>query len=485
MDKETYIKHLEILELDSLPQDFPTLAQVKSAYHRLKELYSFAEISVVTEPLEDEFSTNDRMEIIDQLDIAYEALVHFLVDKDRVEKEAFARAGIMEDTKAEYFPPEEDESEEEHAVTSDLHDDGMSTAQLEPGEITGELDLPEVEDLQADEHELSVSLAQEEHHIEMPADLHNTDEYHLPPEEPVTPAEPETPEEPEAIEVPELKEEPETIEETEIPEEPEIRLEPERQEEPLLQAEEEIADETEAEPEPEPEPEPETEPEEEPDQEIEHGATERLEAPEEIEIPEEPAILEESEILEEPEILEDDLPEPDEMEIEEISHEIERAKTDPEGILQEVKDEEDTTPRDPYVDTVPFPDAELDGATIPLPPDMMWGPGFKAPVEEKAATGTISAGPEELLEGRSIKGRTLKKVREKLGLGIHEVAVSTKISYKILVNIEKERFSKLPEPGYLRWCISKYAKELTLDQKIVTDEYMRRFRQWQRTQESK
>lgn len=79
-----------------------------------------------------------------------------------------------------------------------------------------------------------------------------------------------------------------------------------------------------------------------------------------------------------------------------------------------------------------------------------------------------------------VKGRTLRKFREKRGLGIHEVALSTRISYRILVNIEKERFDELPDAGYLRWYVSTYAKALTLDSKKVADEYMKRYRKWER-----
>lgn len=469
MDKETYIKYLEILELDSLPQDFPTLAQVKSAYHKLKKLYSFSEVSVVTEPLEDEFSTNDRMEIMDQMDEAYEALVHFLVDKDRVEKEAFAQAGIIEDTKAEYFPPDEELSEE------DLIPEDISHS-----EISGVLDLPEVEDLQADEHELSVTLADDDHHhIEIPSYIPGQEDDTGPPVEQEQQMEPPVEESESAVDAEPPSEppveEPESPVEAEPPLESPVEAEPPS--EPLVE---------------EPEPPAEAEPREEPP---------LLEESPPIEPTEEPEPREQKpEQQEEPlpgkeEFQEDDLPEPDEMEIEEISQEIEKAKTDPEDIVIENKDKADTTPKDPYVDTVPFPDSDVDGTTIPLPPDLQLGSEFISQLRGKqnpepaqkpeANSGAVSAGHKELMEGRSIKGRSLKKVREKLGLGIHEVAVSTKISYKILVNIEKERFAKLPEPGYLRWCISKYAKELTLDHKIVTDEYMRRFRHWQREQESK
>ena len=88
---------------------------------------------------------------------------------------------------------------------------------------------------------------------------------------------------------------------------------------------------------------------------------------------------------------------------------------------------------------------------------------------------------EEGVEGLKIKGRSLRKVREKLGFGIHEIAVKTRINYKILVNIEKERFSKLPDAGHLRYYLTTYAKALFLDPQEVADQYMKRFRIWKRT----
>lgn len=83
-------------------------------------------------------------------------------------------------------------------------------------------------------------------------------------------------------------------------------------------------------------------------------------------------------------------------------------------------------------------------------------------------------------DGLEIKGRTLRKIREKLGFGIHEIAVASKINYKVLVNIEKERFSKLPDAGHLRWYLFTYAKALFLEPQKVADEYMKRFRLWKR-----
>jgi curved DNA-binding protein CbpA len=88
--------------------------------------------------------------------------------------------------------------------------------------------------------------------------------------------------------------------------------------------------------------------------------------------------------------------------------------------------------------------------------------------------------PQEEFEGLKIKGRSLRKIREKLGFGIHEIALKTKINYKILVNIEKERFSKLPDAGHLRWYLTTYAKALFLDPQEVADQYMKRYRHWKK-----
>ncbi|MCP5052611.1 MAG: helix-turn-helix domain-containing protein [bacterium] len=122
----------------------------------------------------------------------------------------------------------------------------------------------------------------------------------------------------------------------------------------------------------------------------------------------------------------------------------------------------------------PLPEAPVEPTPVePTPVETTPRPSTPAP----------AASPRALpLEGVPIIGQTLKKLREKKGVGIHEIAVSTKISYKILVNIEQERFDRLPEGGYLRWHIMTYAKALALDPHKVADEYMKRYRKWAREQ---
>jgi hypothetical protein len=350
MDKETLKKYLEILELDvdtnGEEELTPSLSEIKEAYQRLKALYTSEAMSMVTEPIEDEFSQEDQEEILNQLEEAYNALLHYMVEKDRVEKEAFKKAGIMEDTVAEYIPGESREDvEEEGAVSEEM-------------EV---LELPEVEEL-LESQEL----------IELP-------------------------------EVPEIPEIPEAEMISEAPEAPE---EPEEVEEPQEEKEPE--------------------------------AMEAEDVPEISEAPEKPGEAEEREELEEAEIAAEGVT-PTEEELQD----------------KDLKDQE---------------------------PDKTVLEEFEKFEDRKAVASTPGLG-DLVKEGKTIKGRTLRRAREKLEMGIHEMAVSTGISYKVLVNIEKERYSKLPEPGYLRWLITTYAKSLSLDPQKAADDYMKRYRQWQRNQE--
>jgi len=73
---------------------------------------------------------------------------------------------------------------------------------------------------------------------------------------------------------------------------------------------------------------------------------------------------------------------------------------------------------------------------------------------------------------------SFKEEREKQGLRVHDISITTGIPYKIIANIEQEKFHKLPEGGYLRWNIVSYAKALNLDSKIVADQFMKKYRAW-------
>jgi hypothetical protein len=75
-------------------------------------------------------------------------------------------------------------------------------------------------------------------------------------------------------------------------------------------------------------------------------------------------------------------------------------------------------------------------------------------------------------------GESLRQVREMLGLEIHEVSHSTKISKQHLKNIEDEKFSALPEEVFLRGYLSNCAKLYTVDTEKVIEDYLGRFRSW-------
>lgn len=71
------------------------------------------------------------------------------------------------------------------------------------------------------------------------------------------------------------------------------------------------------------------------------------------------------------------------------------------------------------------------------------------------------------------RGRTLKEVRERLGIDLKSVSEETKIHIKFLQAIEEEDFSKLPPLVYLKGFLKAYAKLLHLDPQKVIEGYLR------------
>jgi flagellar biosynthesis protein FlhG len=70
-------------------------------------------------------------------------------------------------------------------------------------------------------------------------------------------------------------------------------------------------------------------------------------------------------------------------------------------------------------------------------------------------------------------GKTLKQLREKMGVELQTISKETKISVKILEWIEEEAFEKLPALVYLKGFLKNYAQSLGLDPQRVIEEYMR------------
>jgi hypothetical protein len=98
--------------------------------------------------------------------------------------------------------------------------------------------------------------------------------------------------------------------------------------------------------------------------------------------------------------------------------------------------------------------------------------------EEPTASGragSIVSGEDfqdALSEITSFSGPVLKQIREKLNIGLHEIALVTKIQIHYLENIEEENYAALPDEVYTRGFVIAYAKHLSLDPKRVADDFM-------------
>jgi len=80
----------------------------------------------------------------------------------------------------------------------------------------------------------------------------------------------------------------------------------------------------------------------------------------------------------------------------------------------------------------------------------------------------ISLNPDEEL----YRGKTLKQIREKIGVELQVVSTETKISIKVLERIEEEAFENLPALVYLKGFLKGYAQSLGLDPQKVIEEYL-------------
>ena len=75
-------------------------------------------------------------------------------------------------------------------------------------------------------------------------------------------------------------------------------------------------------------------------------------------------------------------------------------------------------------------------------------------------------------------GQTLKRIRQKMGVALDDIAMATRIQLPYLRGLEDEDFDALPAEVYTRGFVSGYAEFLSLDvQKVVAD-YMARYRRW-------
>ena len=70
------------------------------------------------------------------------------------------------------------------------------------------------------------------------------------------------------------------------------------------------------------------------------------------------------------------------------------------------------------------------------------------------------------------RGKTLRQIRERMGIDLKTVCAETKINIKILEWIEEEVLDKLPALVYLKGFLKGYAQSLGLDPPKVIDGYL-------------
>lgn len=76
-------------------------------------------------------------------------------------------------------------------------------------------------------------------------------------------------------------------------------------------------------------------------------------------------------------------------------------------------------------------------------------------------------------EAECYRGKTLREIREKMGIDLKAVSSETKINPKILEWIEEEAWDKLPPQVYLKGFLKGYAQLLNLDPKRVVEDYLK------------
>ncbi len=77
------------------------------------------------------------------------------------------------------------------------------------------------------------------------------------------------------------------------------------------------------------------------------------------------------------------------------------------------------------------------------------------------------------VEEEIYRGKTLRQIREKMGIDLKTISIETKINMRILEGIEEEAVDKLPATVYLKGFLRAYAKSLDLDPQRVVEGYLR------------
>ncbi len=98
-------------------------------------------------------------------------------------------------------------------------------------------------------------------------------------------------------------------------------------------------------------------------------------------------------------------------------------------------------------------------------------------VREATPSG-IDEGDLPLYEITEFSGQRLRGIRERRGIDLHNVSLSTRIQIQYLEDLENEDFDGLPPETYIRGFVVSYAKTLNLDPVQVAEDYMKKYHKW-------
>jgi flagellar biosynthesis protein FlhG len=77
-----------------------------------------------------------------------------------------------------------------------------------------------------------------------------------------------------------------------------------------------------------------------------------------------------------------------------------------------------------------------------------------------------------ILDEGVYRGKTLRRIRERMGIDLRSISTETKINLKVLERIEEEDVDTLPAPVYLKGFLKMYARSLHLDPQRVVEGYL-------------
>lgn len=100
---------------------------------------------------------------------------------------------------------------------------------------------------------------------------------------------------------------------------------------------------------------------------------------------------------------------------------------------------------------------------------------------EKIQTSEEKHLSDEILSKPSVSGNDLKKLREAMGVELHEIHSRTRISVSVLNAIEENRMENLPPNVYLRNFLKLYAEVLQIDPLKIVDGYFKHINHLQKS----